>query len=186
MISIKPQKGHLLIAEPTIFGDTNFSRSVILLTEHNDDGSVGFVLNKPHEVKLNELIADFKVSWPVYLGGPVEQEQLNFIHTRPDLISDAVEITNGIFWNGNYQKVVKAINAGEINENEIRFFLGYSGWEFSQLEEELRQNSWILTENTLQNSLIKHIDQDFWRLKMIELGGDYMLWANSPENPNLN
>lgn len=186
MISIKPEKGHLLIAEPSIFGDSNFSRSVILITEHNDIGSVGFVLNKPHELKLRELVADFATSWVVFTGGPVDQEQLNFIHTRPDLISDSVEIKNGLFWNGNYREVVNAVNTGQILENEIRFFLGYSGWEFNQLEKELQQNSWIVTENTFKNLLLKHIDQDFWRAKMIELGGDYVLWANAPENPNLN
>mgnify|MGYP001165993457 CR=1 FL=1 len=186
MISIKPEKGHLLIAEPSIFGDTTFSRSVILITEHNESGTVGFVLNKVQDVKLKELVSDFQKDWPLYAGGPVSPDQLNFIHTRPDLINDAVSIKNGLFWNGNYEDVVTAVNKGQITENEIRFFLGYSGWEQQQFDEELKQNSWIVAENTFESRLLKKADQEFWRMKMLELGGNYSLWANSPENPNLN
>ncbi len=186
MISIKPEKGCLLIAEPSIFTDTTFGRSVILLAEHNENGSVGFVLNKLNGYKLTDFVPSAEKDFPVYNGGPVDSDQLYFIHKRPDLMEDALEISTGVFWGGSFEKVIEEVNKGTISPNEIRFFLGYSGWDFNQLEDELRKNSWVVSENAYKSDIVSAVDEDFWRKQMIELGGDYALWANSPENPNLN
>ncbi len=186
MISIKPEKGCLLIAEPSIFIDSTFSRSVILLAEHNENGSVGFVLNKLNGYKLTDFVPAAEKDFPVYNGGPVDSDQLYFIHKRPDLIEEALEISTGVFWGGSFEKAIEEVNKGTISPNDIRFFLGYSGWDFNQLEDELRQNSWVVSENTYKSDIVSAVDEEFWRKQMIELGGDYALWANSPENPNLN
>ncbi|MFN3755881.1 MAG: YqgE/AlgH family protein, partial [Flavobacterium sp.] len=103
MISEKLQKGCLLIAEPSILGDVSFNRSVILLADHNENGSVGFILNKPLTYSLNDLIPDVEASFTIYNGGPVEQDNLYFIHNIPDLIPDSIEISNGIYWGGDYE-----------------------------------------------------------------------------------
>lgn len=186
MISIKPEKGCLLIAEPSIFTDTTFSRSVVLLAEHNENGSVGFVLNKVNAYKLTDFVPNIEKDFAVYNGGPVDSDQLYFIHRRPELITDSLEISPGVFWGGNFDKVVENINNDAISSSEIRFFLGYSGWNFNQLEDELRKNSWVVSENVYKSDIVSAVDEEFWRKQMIELGGDYVLWANSPENPNLN
>ncbi|NMH28052.1 YqgE/AlgH family protein [Flavobacterium silvaticum] len=186
MISEKLHKGLLLIAEPSIIGDLSFNRSVILLADHNSEGSVGFILNKPLKYTVNDLVPDVEANFKIYNGGPVEQDNLYFIHNIPDLIPDSIEISNGIYWGGDFEQAKKQINNGNIRKENIRFFLGYTGWAASQLEDELEVNSWIIAENVYQNKIIGKSTTDFWKEKIRELGGDYMLWSNSPENPMLN
>lgn len=186
MITIKPKKGHLLIAEPSIIGDSSFNRSVIILADYNEEGSVGFILNKPLEYTLTDLVPNTLASFKVYNGGPVEQDNLYFIHKVPDLIPQSIEISHGIFWGGDFDIALSFINMGKIKESDIRFFLGYSGWEPSQLERELQANSWVVTENIYKKSLIEKSNDAFWKEKMMELGGDYSLWSNAPENPSYN
>ncbi|GAA3618103.1 YqgE/AlgH family protein [Flavivirga jejuensis] len=186
MITIKPKKGNLLIAEPAIIGDVSFNRSIVLIADHSQDGSIGFILNKPLDYTINELVPEVEATYKVYNGGPVEQDNLYFIHKIPKLIPESIEISLGIFWGGDFERVAELITKGDINENDIRFFLGYSGWETNQLEEELKANSWVVTENIYKNSIIEKDYESFWKEKMLEFGGEYSIWSNAPENPSFN
>ncbi len=186
MISEKLKKGHLLIAEPSILGDLSFNRSVILLADHNSEGSVGFILNKPLEYTLMDLVPEIESSFTIYNGGPVEQDNLYFIHSIPDLIPNSIEISNGIYWGGDFDKTRDLINNGKINKDNIRFFLGYTGWDANQLENEMHANSWILIENSYKQKILKKSSADFWKEQIMELGGEYLIWSNAPENPMLN
>ena len=186
MISTLPKKGHLLIAEPSILGDVSFNRSVVLLAEHNDEGSIGFILNKPLNYTINDLLPEIEASFKIYNGGPVEQDNLYFIHNIPDIIPNSVEISNGIYWGGDFETTKQLINEGKITKNHIRFFLGYSGWSVNQLEMEMQENSWIVAENTLKNKLLSKASTLFWKEKIIEQGDEYVLFSNAPENPMLN
>src|SRR5690606_1315477 len=122
----------------------------------------------------------------VFNGGPVEQDNLYFIHKIPDLIENSIEISNGIYWGGNFESTMNLINEGVIKDSQIRFFLGYSGWEISQLEKELISHSWVIAENVYKSEIIKKSANYFWKEKMVELGGNYLLWSNLPDDPNLN
>ncbi|MEZ4796598.1 MAG: YqgE/AlgH family protein [Flavobacteriaceae bacterium] len=186
MINISPKKGNLLIAEPSILGDVSFNRSVILLADHNNEGSIGFILNKPLTYTINDLLPEIETPLKVYNGGPVEQDNLYFIHKVPELIPNSIEISNGIFWGGDFKSIINLVNNGKLNENDIRFFLGYSGWDANQLDNELLTNSWIVSENSYKSSIIEKMDASFWKEKMIELGGNYSLWSNAPEDPSFN
>lgn len=186
MIALKPKKGKLLIAEPTLTGDVSFNRSVVLLAEHSKEGSVGFILNKPLEHQINDLVTEIEVPFQVYNGGPVEQDNLYFIHSVPHLIDNSVEISDGIYWGGDFEKTIDLINTHAVSEDDIRFFLGYSGWSSQQLNQELSSKSWVVIENEYESSIIRKSSSAFWKEKMVELGGDYLLWSNSPENPSLN
>lgn len=186
MLPITPTKGKLLIAEPTLTGDVSFNRSVILLAEHNAEGSVGFILNKPLEYYISDLISEINVPFRVFNGGPVEQDNLYFIHKVPHLIKDSIEISDGIFWGGDFDNIVELLNEEIINEKDIRFFLGYSGWATFQLDKELDSKSWVVLPNAYQSDLIQKSSVAFWKEKMMELGGEYLIWSNAPENPNLN
>ncbi len=186
MISEQLKKGHLLIAEPSILGDLSFNRSVILLADHNNEGSVGFILNKPLKYTVNDLVPDIESEFIIYNGGPVEQDNLYFIHNVPELIQNSVEISSGIFWGGDFDITRKLINDGSIKEDNIRFFLGYTGWDANQLETEMQSNSWIISKNICENKIIGKATTDFWKEKILELGGDYLIWSNAPENPILN
>jgi putative transcriptional regulator len=186
MISEKLKKGLLLIAEPSIIGDLSFNRSVILLADHNQEGSVGFIINKPLKYTINDLVPDVEANFKIYNGGPVEQDNLYFIHNIPHLITNSVEISNGIFWGGDFELTKNLINTGQVKKDNIRFFLGYTGWEAQQLENEMKSNSWILSENLYENKIIGKSTAEFWKEKILELGGDYIIWSNAPENPMLN
>lgn len=186
MIALKPAKGLLLVAEPSIIGEASFNRSVVLLAEHSANGSVGFILNKVLDFTLNDLLPDLNNKFKIYNGGPVEQDNLYFIHKIPHLIPESIEIANGIYWGGNFEAVKELISKDLITDKQIRFFLGYSGWDGKQLEEELNANSWIVTAHSDPKDIIEKPYNSFWKDKMVELGGDYILWSNAPENPSYN
>jgi putative transcriptional regulator len=164
----------------------SFNRAVILLADHNALGSVGFILNKPLDYNLKDLIDGTDSDFTVYNGGPVEQDNLYFIHKSPDLIPNSIEISNGIFWGGDFDVVLDLINTDQISEDDIRFFLGYSGWAEQQLDDELESKAWVVTENIYDKDIIAKSCQSFWRDKMLELGGNYSIWSNAPENPSYN
>lgn len=186
MNEIKIKRGQLLLSEPALLGENSFNRSVILLAEYTKEGTVGFILNKPLEFTIGDLIPEINSSLTVYNGGPVEQDNLYFIHTIPDKIINSVEISNGIYWGGDFESLKTLLNEDGIRKTEIRFFLGYSGWTKLQLENELRENSWLLIENKEKDKLLSKPTSDFWKQKIEAQGGDYLLFSNAPENPILN
>jgi len=180
------KKGTLLIAEPTGLSDLNFNRSVILLVEHNESGSVGFILNKKLNYSTKDLIPDLKYKFPIYNGGPVQTENLYFIHNQPELIPNSLKITKEIYWGGDFTIILELINNKKLKLDEIKFFLGYSGWDKNQLEKEISISSWVVKqENRNANLLLKNCD-NIWKENLLELGGKYLIWSNSPENPSNN
>ena len=185
-MELQPKKGKLLIAEPALTGDVSFNRSVVLLAEHNAEGAVGFILNKPLEYDICDLVSEIEVPLKVFNGGPVEQDNLYFIHKVPHLIADSIEISDGIYWGGDFENIIELINSNTITEKDIRFFLGYSGWASLQLDQELTSKSWVVVQNEYQSDIIQKSSAAFWKEKMIELGGEYLIWSNSTENPILN
>ena len=187
MVALKPKKGLLLVAEPSIIGDVSFNRSVVLLAEHGALGSVGFILNKPLDFKLSEVIPEIlNKNFIIHNGGPVEQEHLYFIHKVPHLIPNSIEIASGIYWGGDFDSIIDLVNSGSLQRSDIKFFLGYSGWAANQLDEELHANSWVVSKNNMNSKLIKKPSKNLWKEKIEELGGDYLLWSNAPEDPSYN
>lgn len=185
MTFLKPSKGRLLIAEPSILGDLSFNRSIILLTEHTKASSIGFIMNKPLGYSLNDLIPEIKCDFKVYQGGPVEQDNLYFIHKIPNLLTNSVKVTEGIYWGGDFNELSRLLNEGVVNNEDIRFFLGYSGWGQGQLNHELESDSWLVKENNYQNIFSTH-HRNLWKEHLMELGGKYQIWANAPLDPNQN
>lgn len=181
-----PKAGELLLAEPFLM-DTNFSRAVVLLSECNDDGAVGFVLNKPLNVTLKQVLPDDLGSFdaPLHFGGPVEPDTLHYIHVLGDQLDGAVEVVPGVYWGGSFE-VLRLMIAGEkIHAKDLRFFAGYSGWGAGQLESEMKENSWIKT--TLSPGQVFASDPDqLWKQIMINLGGRYKVMANFPVSQSLN
>lgn len=159
---------------------------MVLLADHTIGGSIGFILNKILDFNLNDLVPDMPGKFHVYNGGPVEQDNLYFIHKLPDLIPGSMEIGNGIFWGGSFEVVKILIQQQKITEKEIKFFLGYSGWDGEQLNEELEANAWIIMNNDDEKKLIERSYFHFWKDKIKQLGGNYLLWANAPEHPSYN
>lgn len=143
--------GNFLKATESL-NETNFEAAVLFITEHNENGAIGFVINRPYHRNLNELI-EFKnsVAFPLYEGGPVENEKVFFIHQRPDLIGGGTRINNGIFLGGNFKQAVSQINQQKLTENDVKIFIGYCGWDNDELEEEVREGSWSIVEDGTKN-----------------------------------
>ena len=182
---MKLTKGDLLIAEPSILHDDSFNRSIILLTEHNENSSVGFILNRPLKFTFRDLIPEIDCSFKIYQGGPVEQDNLYFIHKIPELIPNSTQVGQNIFWGGNFDSLKILLKEKEIESTEIRFFLGYSGWAKIQLEEEVSNNSWFVSENDFEN-ILSVDNKTIWKNKLMQKGGEYKIWANAPNDINLN
>ena len=180
------KKGNLIVAEPTVFSDENFNRSVILLVDHSQSGSVGFILNKKLEYSTKEIMPELKFEFPIYNGGPVKQDNLYFIHNKSILISGSLAIKNEIHWGGDFKKALDLINEKKIKSDEIKFFLGYSGWDKNQLENEIQSNSWIVVNDNKNDKILLEDCENIWKDNLTKLGGNYMIWSNSPENPNHN
>jgi len=183
---MKINQGTLLVAEPYIIGDINFHRSVILLANHKEKASLGFILNKPFDFILKDILPEINSSIEVHYGGPVEPDNLYFIHNSPELITGSIKINEELYWGGNFEKVIELLNDESIGENNIRFFLGYSGWGENQLQNEIELNSWIIQENCIGNKVININSESFWRKQIRSLGGPYLIWGNAPENPSHN
>ena len=176
--------GSLLIAEP-FMGDTNFDRSVVLICEHSPAGTFGLVLNQTTDLNLSDVIEDVYVDQQLFIGGPVQQNTLHFIHRRPDLIDGAVRISDGLYWSGDFEQVKQAVNIGTLTERDIRFFVGYSGWDAGQLAGELGQKAWIISRADTAFLFDTPADQ-FWRGVLKRMGGEYKSIAHYPVDPRLN
>ncbi|KAF0130113.1 MAG: putative transcriptional regulator [Bacteroidetes bacterium] len=182
---LKPRRGRVLIAEP-LMDEFYFGRSVILLADHNDEGTFGLVMNKPTGTTLNEILPDFPdFPAPVFIGGPVQTDNLYFIHTLGNEVPDSSEILPGIYWGGDLEIVKELLKLGLIGKDQIRFFLGYAGWSPSQLDEELKNNAWVVSETNLR-SLFKTKSDKMWNNYLQRMGPAYDLWRRFPVNPDLN
>ena len=177
--------GTLLISDPFL-KDPNFLRSVVLICEHQKEGSFGFVLNKLYNQTLGELMTDLdSFNYPVYYGGPVQIDTLHFLHRRPDLIEGGVLVVDNIYWGGNFEQVIVYLKDGLLKPNEIRFFIGYSGWGEGQLEDELKERSWITHEAS--KKIVFHKNASFvWKDALLDMGGEYAMLVNYPIDPQLN
>lgn len=182
---IKPEKGRLLISEPFL-PDPNFERTVVLLCEHNEEGSFGFVLNKPSVLKVTEVMEDISsFENIVYVGGPVQQDTLHFIHRNAN-VNNAVEIAGNVYWGGEFENLILLGETKQISGSDIRFFLGYSGWGPGQLDAELEQDSWIVCDFVTDQLLFDTDSQLMWRKALESMGGRFSVYSNYPTDPRLN
>ncbi|RYY57100.1 MAG: YqgE/AlgH family protein [Chitinophagaceae bacterium] len=181
---IEPRAGALLIADPFL-KDPNFLRTVVFLCEHREDGSFGFVLNRPYENTLDELLPGIFQQFPVFYGGPVQRDSIHFIHQYPDKIPGGTEVMEGVFWGGDFSRLVDLLKEGEIEERKIRFFIGYSGWSAGQLDEEMKEKTWLTADATRR--LLFHPESgEIWKDSLRHLGGEYEMMINYPIDPQLN
>lgn len=177
--------GKILISEPYL-GDPNFERAVILLCEDNEEGSVGFVLNKPSALTLDTIIDELdEFSQIIHIGGPVGQDSLNFIYRGNIGLEGAVQISDNIYWGGNFEQFIDLAMTSKINSSDFKFFLGYSGWESTQLENEVKENAWIINSPDL-NEVFDMSTSNMWQKILHKMGGRYKMYSNYPIDPRLN
>ncbi len=142
--------GTIIISTPALH-ETIFEQSIIVITESNADGAIGFVINQLFPRTLNQL-EEFKLglTFPLYNGGPVEQEGLYFIHRSNNLIEGGTLVKEDLFIGGNFKQVVSLLNSQNIGENDIKIFVGYCGWDKGELAAEIAEGSWLITEEKVE------------------------------------
>ncbi len=178
-------KGTVLLAEPFSL-DTNFRRTAVILAEHQEDGSVGFIMNRRMEVQIGDLVMDFpEFSSKVYFGGPVATDSLHFLHNVGDLLEGSVKIKNGVYWGGDFEKLKFLIDSQLITSHNIRFYIGYSGWSSGQLQDELNYGSWVVADMD-PNYLFKSKPEGLWEQIMSNKGSVYSVIAKMPDSVNWN
>ena len=140
-------KPGLFLKSTSLLNDTEFENAVVFITEYNEKGAMGFVVNQKFPRKLNEL-EEFKTGkpFPIHTGGPVDKEHLFFIHQRPDLIEGGEPVTGNIFLGGDFKSAVRNINNDILTEKDLRIFIGYCGWDYRELDEEIAEGSWEVLE----------------------------------------
>jgi len=181
-MKVSPAQGRLLISKPFL-QDPNFWRSVVLLAEHGEEGTVGFVLNRKLDYTINDLLEDFPpFQVPVYLGGPVGTDTLHYFHSIPALADSSFEILPGIYQGTSFDQLKVLIMQGVVSPDEIRFFVGYSGWGAKQLEGEIKEKSWIVA-NPPENFSLDIPAEKLWRLVLQSMGGKYRVLSHYPEDP---
>jgi putative transcriptional regulator len=182
---IEPATGILLISDPFL-KDPNFRRTVVLLCEHNEEGTFGLVINRTFEQTLNELITDLNDDTvPVYYGGPVQIDTLHFLHQLPTEIPGGQEIAKGIFWGGDFELVISMLKNQTLDLDKIRFYLGYSGWSTGQLKDEMNEKTWLAV-NANRKLVFHQQTDDIWKEAVKSMGGEYTQLINYPIDPQLN
>ncbi len=180
-----PEKGKILISEPFL-PDTFFNRTIVYLTEHTPEGSVGFILNKKLDIKVSDAISGFE-GWndDLNMGGPVAPDTLHYLHSLGTLVPRSVKIDDNIFWGGDIDTIRNLIRSGSVKQSQIRFFLGYSGWSAGQLDRELKENSWVILKvNT--GVIMSNRGIDTWKRVLRSFKNKYRMWADFPESPEMN
>lgn len=182
------EKGKILISEP-FTRDFYFKRSVVVLVEHNNEGTIGFILNKRVEIPLSDVLKDFpKFNSRLSIGGPVKPDTVYFIHSLGDLIPNSLHVIDDLYWGGDFMELKNSIELGIVNPGQIRFFVGYSGWHPKQLDKEISENFWLVSDLSIKEMMsYSSSDQNkLWRMSIEQFGGKYQLWTTFPENPELN
>ncbi|MGZ5264236.1 MAG: YqgE/AlgH family protein [Kaistella sp.] len=177
-------KGKILISTPDISGDI-FSRSVVLIVDHNDEGAFGLILNKKNKNMSARLLNIFGFQVDVYEGGPVENDKIFFISKGKKVTENYSEISDEFYLTEDIENVISGIIENRVLVDEIKVFSGYSGWSSQQLESEIKRKMWTAVEvynldYTLPN------DESLWKSIMQNLGGKFLLWANAPEDVSMN
>lgn len=137
------EPGSILIAAPELQGD-EFHRTVVYLTSYGEKGAAGLVLNRPMKISLGQIFPEIKSPAPVFWGGPVGDDTLILLHNNPIQIPGSTKVGDSVYWGGDFSAMKELLSKGEITPDDIRFFIGYSGWSAGQLEGEIRKKNWLV------------------------------------------
>ena len=183
---VVPARGKVLISEPFLY-DHIFGRSVILLIDHTQEGTMGLVMNKPLPLFLNNLLKelDCPEDIPVYKGGPLSTDTLFYLHTLGN-ISGSLPVGKDFYLNGDFNAIKEYIMQGNPIEGKIRFFLGYSGWEYDQLCQEIKENTWLVGKENISSLMDVNESKELWKNALGKLGSKYEMWSRFPQIPTMN
>ena len=182
----KAVEGCVLLSDP-FTKDPYFSRSAILLCRHNKKETFGFVLTNYIEIDLHKLDENMpEIITKISFGGPVEKDNLFYIHTFGKEIEGAEKIMDTLYFGGDYEMLFELIKADPKRINEVRFFIGYAGWDFEQLNNEMKDHSWIAVTNISEKEILSTSSDHFWKDCMTKQVSKFEMISNFPLNPNEN
>lgn len=178
-------QGQLLIAHP-LLNDGFFNRSVVYLTDHGPEGAVGFNLNFKTQFFLRDVRPQVKNgNFAIYEGGPVARNQLFFLHTLGNNVSDATKVSNNLYVGGDFNELMHLIEHGKVKSQDVRFFAGYSGWGENQLETEIKNKHWLLNI-PYDNSFFSNNPDELWGAQLSEVKMSYGIFADFSSDPSMN
>lgn len=185
----KPRNGSLLVSRPFL-GDSNFTRSVILMVDCENSGqeALGVILNRKLDLGVNDAISglDLPGNPGLYLGGPVGHDRLVLVHTLgSDIIPDSVALSNGLWVGGDFEAIKDYIRAGGETDGCIKLAVGYSGWGEGQLERELEEGTWAVCSLPAED-IMSPEGPEMWKKAVDALDGRYNLWKQLPLRAGLN
>lgn len=174
--------GSLLIAAPTLEQDETFRRTAIYLAHHDAHSATGLTLNRPSNLFLTQFFPEARQSLPIYWGGPVELDTLFFLHRAPDRVSGGMPLQGDLFWGGDFSAVKRELACGSLQGDDIRFYIGYTGWGAGQLEGELREKSWLISLKDIDPLNEPH--EGLWERSLCGLSIPYpVVCPSDPDTP---
>lgn len=185
-MSKKLKQGQVLIAEP-FMADPNFKKTVVALCDYSyKEGAVGFILNRPTNLRMDEVMIEFpEFDSFINYGGPVANDTIHYIHRVGDLVEGSKEIIKGLYWGGDFKKLKFLIANEVIKPFDIKFFIGYSGWSYDQLEEEIGINSWVIDEMDINYPFLNN-SVDLWQTCLHNIGNNFSVLADMADSVSLN
>ncbi|WP_372473673.1 YqgE/AlgH family protein [Capnocytophaga sp. ARDL2] len=178
-------KGKILVANLSIYGDPFFSKTVILLIEDEEGFVTGVVLNEPAQAKMGELIEkSYSLrETTVYLGGPVSEEEMYFLHSKKDF--GGIAVTSKLFLSSDIDSALIDFTHTDSIDGNVRFFMGYCGWTKEQLEDEVKKGYWLIID-TFDENILQKTPSELWKELIISFNNMYSIWANAPIDPSMN
>lgn len=179
--NLKPSAGRVIISEP-LSTDGYFGRSVVLINEHNENGTVGYILNKTSRLTVGHFFDEFKkYKIPIFIGGPVATDTLHFIHRTGAKVPNSTKVKSDLYWGGDMNELPELLEKKAILARDLKFFIGYSGWEVNQLENEIEKNFWVVSTLDTKTILARQV-KEYWSKVVEKAGKDYKFWLNIPED----
>ncbi len=181
----KIKVGSLLISEPLLEGDY-FRRSVVLVLDSNPKGVMGVLLNKVIDVDINLIVPKLSVKpFNLNSGGPVAENRIFFLHNLPDSISESEKISDGIYWGGSELDIKNYFSNNSFDPKKVKVFLGYSGWDEGQLEQEIKQGSWAILNDYCYDAFQMEAEE-MWTALVSKLDRKYHVWLRFPKDSMMN
>ncbi len=182
---LSPARGRLLVSGPYL-NDPYFRRTVVLLCEHDHEGSFGFVLNRFVDTDIADIMENMPpVLSRVSIGGPVQSGSLYYLHTLGPRIEGSVSVVDGVHMGGDFEQLRSALATDPKLGRHVRFFIGYSGWGQDQLQKELNERAWLVTPANKRRVMNTNVS-NLWADTLRSMGRAYAPLANFPEDPALN
>ena len=174
-------KGYLLISDVSLAEDFIFRRSVILICDKENKNPMGFILNKPLKINLSNVFPGVSKKLKLFFGGPVSEDKLFCIHKSGLKLKSSKKITEYLSYGLDLDEIISKTEKGELDEKNVMFFLGYSGWSDKQLKEEIDENFWKINKDYSKN-IFDTSHENLWNKLTKKMEGDSYIWSNAPEN----